>query len=393
MRMSSRERILLMLMIMVVAGWVSFSYLIEDQLQQIYDNSTEIRLQKAELQRLRALILKEPEIDEAIAVSYEGIQEVAGDYFNTTAQEERILLLNDFLLMPFIEESAIAFHEPQIVDIQGLTFQKDSVTIGIGGQYSSLINMLKTIWQFPKQIEVSNLGLTSAGFDEVSGNITLDFYTFAAESGVVDDLYKWYIDDLFYRQNPFAAVEDNGIIVRYLYLQDEELFNYSQYFEYTDIDGHWAQTEIEEFLDYGYLYLNPYLTFEPDEPVTRGEFIVMLDSIYQWETPYDDEVDLTDFRDYEDLGSLEGAFAKAVHKGFLSGFVEGYDDRTLRPRDPISYREVEFLMARVKEVDGFLWQSVASSLEWRKTHYDQRWDDLDNTLTRAEAVYLLYYYK
>lgn len=393
MRINSRERILLMGLILIVVAWISFVYVIEGQLQEMSDNRIEIRLKKNELEDLRALILKEPEIDTAIEENYAKIQEVATSFFNTTTQEERILLLNDFLLMPFVEESSLGFSESQQVSIEGLDFQKDSVSVELSGQYKSFMNMLKTIWIFPKQIDVSSLSLSGAGFDEVSGNITLDFYTFVPESNVVDDLYKWYIDELFYKENPFSAIEDNGIIVRYLYLPDEEIFNYSKYFEFTDIEGHYMEDEINEFLDYGYLYLNPYLTFEPDEPITRGEFIVLLDSVYQWATPYDDEVDLTEFRDYEDLGSLEGSFAKAVHKGFLSGYVEGYADNTLRPREPITYAEVEFLMNRIKNTDNFTWAIIADSFGWRKNMVDERWEDLNNTLTRAEAIYLLYYYK
>ncbi len=394
MKINSRERILLLVMIMVVASWASFVYVIEPQMKVMADNRIEIRLKKNELESLRSLILKEPEIDQGIADSYATIKTVADSFFNTTTQEERILLLTDFLLMPFVDETSISFSLPEMVDINGLLFQKDSVGIELDGQYGSFVNMLKTIWKFPKQIDVSSLELSANGFDEVTGSINLDFYTFSAESDVVDGLYQWYIDELFYRENPFAAVEDNGIIVRYLYLKDDDLFNYSRYFEYTDIGDHWAETEINEFLDYGYLYLNPYLTFGPDDPITRGEFIVMLDSVYGWELPPDEvEVDLTEFRDYGDLGSLEGAFAKAVHKGFLSGFVEGYSDNTLRPRDPITYTEVEFLMKRIKGTEEFYWSTVADSMGWRKDHYDNRWEASDNTLTRAEAVYLLYYYK
>ncbi len=393
MRMNNREKILLLLMILVVVGWLTFNYVIEGQLQEIGDNKIELRLKKTELENLKLLVLEEPEVDQKIEDAYEAIQIVAESYFNTTPQEERILLLNDLLLMPFVEESSITFQTPQAMDFNGLIFIKDSVNISLSGQYIPLLNMLRTIWKFPKEIDISSMSLSGSGFDEINGSITLDFYTFAAESGIVDGLYKWYIDETFLKENPFQAVEDNGIIVRYLYLKDEELFNFSKYFEFTDIEGHYMESEINEFLDYGYLYLNPYLTFEPDEPITRGEFIVLLDSVYEWPTVYDDEVDLTEFRDYDDLGSLEGSFAKAVHKGFLSGFVEGYEDRTLRPRDPISYREVEFLMNRIKETDDFTWSTIANSLGWRKGITEDRWNDLNEPLTRAEAVYLLYYYK
>ncbi len=392
MRINNREKIMLMLLILVVVGWLSFDLIIEEQLKAMEEMKIELSLKQKELENLRTLISRESEIDREIENSYLTIQTVAKEYFNTTRQEELVLLLTDFLLMPYISESTIGFAEPALINIGEVEFQKDSVSLSVSGQYESLVNMLKTIWKFPRKIDVSNLSVTSSGFDEVSAQLTLDFYTFFADANIVDDLYKWYIDDLFLKENPFAEVVDNGIVVRYLYLQDDELFNYTQYFEFADLEGHWLEYEIKEFLDLGYLYLNPYLEFGPDEPITRGEFIVLMDSYYQWPIVYDDQVNLTDFRDYDDLGSLESSFAKAIHKGYLSGIVEGYTDNTLRPRDYITYEEVEFLMNKIKEIDNFKWNTVAGSIKSSKGIDKPDWATKDGTLTRAEAVYLLYYY-
>ncbi len=252
---------------------------------------------------------------------------------------------------------------------------------------------MKTIWAFPKSINVTQLSMESAGYDEVSGKVVFELYTFLVESDVVDNLYQWYIDELFFKENPFARFEESDIVVRYLFLNDDdELFNYSKFFEFIDIEEHWLEEEIREFLELGYLYLNPTLEFGPDEPMTRGEFIVLVDSVYDW--PIEDaEADLTDFRDYEDLGSLESSFAKAIHRGYLSGYVEGFTDNTLRPRDPISYLEVEFLMNKIKGTQGFTWEQVASALGNKQGSFDNTWYTDTGKLTRAEAVYLLYYFK
>jgi hypothetical protein len=126
--------------------------------------------------------------------------------------------------------------------------------------------------------------------------------------------------------------------------------------------------------------------------MSRGEFIVLVDGIYQWPTTYDD-VDLTEFRDYDDLGSLESSFAKAIHRGYLSGYVEGYTDKTLRPRDSITYEEVEFLMKKIKGNSSFDWTDIADSITSRKGIVESRWSNPLGKLSRAEAVYLLYYFK
>lgn len=393
MKINPREKIMLMLLILVVVGYVAFSYAIEPQLTRLSDQKIEIRMKDQELTRLKNLITEESSIDEKTQVAYQSIQEMSVGYFNTTPQEEWILLLNDFLSMPFIDASNIGFSGPQEISIQGAPFYKDTITLSLTGQYPSLVNMLKTIWNFPKKIEVTDINVSGSGFDEVSASVSLDFYTFAVASDVVDNLYEWYQDELFYKENPFVPIEDRGVILRYLYLPDSDLFNYTKYFEFTDLEDNYMEREIYEFIDYGYLYMNPYLEFKPDEPITRGEFIVLLDHVYEWPTVYDDQVDLRDFRDYDDLGSLESSFAKAMYKGYLTGIIEGYDDNTIRPREPITYREIEFLMNRIKETDSFSWEQVASSINWRKGIWSDRWTDTNNTLTRAEAVYLLYYMK
>ncbi len=67
-------------------------------------------MKKAEYEKLIAM---EPNIDKSIEESYNIIEETATNYFNTTPQEELILLFNDFLLMPFVDESTIKFSKMQ----------------------------------------------------------------------------------------------------------------------------------------------------------------------------------------------------------------------------------------------------------------------------------------
>ena len=393
MRINPREKIMLMLLILVVVGYLVFSYVIVPQLNTLSDQRIDIKLKEQEVNRIEKLLTQEEIIDSQIEMAYKDIQAFAINYFNTTPQEEWILLLNDFLSMPLIEATSIGFSGHQEINVEGAPFVKDTITLELVGQYPSLVNLLKTIWAFPKRIDVTSIIASGSGYDEINASVTLDFYTLTADADLVDNLYEWYQDDLFYKENPFLPIEDQGMVLRYMYLPETDLFNYTKYFEFTDLEDHYMEREIYEFIDYGYLYMNPYLEFKPDEPITRGEFIVLLDHVYEWPTVYDDQIDLRDFRDYDDLGSLESSFAKAMYKGYLTGIIEGYDDNTLRPREPITYREVEFLMQRIKNNENFTWAEVANSINYRKGVRSDRWTDTNNTLTRAEAVYLLYYLK
>ncbi len=399
MKISSREKILLIAMITVLVAWFAFDLVIENQLTELIEKDSLLRLKENELNELKAVIETEKDIDKRTEAKYEIIDEVAKEYFNTTPQYDMILLMNDFLRMPNIINNGISFSQGTVEEYNGISFERIDITLDFSGPYLSVMNLFKTMWAFPQMIQVENVSMSSSGYDETNGSMTLSTYTFLAESQVVDNLYQLYRDENFLKDNPFQQMEDNDVLVRYLYLKDnDELFNYSRFFEFVDIDGHWLQSEIEEYLDYGYLYLNPTLEFQPDEPITRGEFIVLVDSVYDWPPidPYGDEEsvpDLTSFRDYEDLGSLESSFAKAIHRGYLSGFVEGFDDNTLRPRDPITYLEVEFLMRRIKGNDTFTWESVTGKLQQMSGQSKSEWTTNDGQLTKAEAIFLLYYYK
>lgn len=400
MRINTREKILLIIMVTVLIAWFSFDLIIENQLTELVEKDSLIRLKEQELSELQSLLDSEKDIDKKMEAQYEIIDEVAKEYFNTTPQYEMILLMNDFLRMPNISNNGITFNSPVIEEFNGISFERTSINIDFSGPYLSVMNLFKTMWAFPQMVKIDQVSMASAGYDETAGNLTLSTYTFLAESKVVDNLYQLYTDETFLKDNPFQQMEENDVLVRYLYLQDnDELFNYSRFFEFVDIEGHWLQSEIEEYLDYGYLYLTPTLEFQPDEPITRGEFIVLVDSVYDWPSidPFDavdDEVpDLTSFRDYEDLGSLESSFAKAIHRGYLSGFIEGFDDNTLRPRDPITYLEVEFLMRRIKGNEAFTWESVTNKLRQLSGERKPEWTTDDGLLTKAEAIYLLYYNK
>lgn len=392
MKISSRERLLLIGMVLFVVTWLCLDYVIEPQIEQLDEKRIEKRLNNLELQEYKMMLSSEPLLDASIEESYKAIEETAVNYFNTTPQDEMILLFNDFLAMPFVEDSVIKFSGMNNTTIEGVPFAKETITIEFSGQYASTVNMFKTIWNFPKKIQISELSLSGAGYDELKGTAVFDTYHFLVESEIVDGLYQWYVDRLLLKDNPFKLYEESQDIVRYLYLKDDEIFNYSMYFEFVDIEDHWLEKQITEYLEYGYLYLNPLLEFDPSDPITRGEFIVLVDSVYNWPIEVSN-ADLTDFRDYEDLGSLESSFAKAIHRGYLGGYIEGFDDNTLRPRDPITYLEVEYLMNRVKDTENFVWEDVISKLSIMSGETKDEWYTDDGLLTKAEAIFLLYYFK
>lgn len=395
MRISTREHILLISLITFIILWVAFVYILEPQWIEMEAMRQELRVETVELERLETMIKNEEMLDQKIETNYVAIEQKAAQYFNTTPQEELILLFNDFLNIPFLEGTLLSFRTPEQVEIEGITFQKDVIEITSEGQYGSVVNVFKNMWQFQKHVNMTYANLSKKSIDEVVGQMELAVYTLVADVNIKDQLYEWYIDDLFYKEDPFAPYQSNAEAVRYIYTQEDQgLFNYDLNYAFTDIEGHYMEAEINEFLQAGYLFLDPYMTFKPDTPITRGEFIVMMDKVYGWESVNEeDTMDLTSFDDYDELGSLENAFAKAIYRGYISGIIEGYTDNTLRPRNPITYGEIEYIMNNIKGTQDYSFANIGNALVADKGVPAKNWSNLNGQLTKAEAVYLLYYHK
>ncbi len=395
MRISTREHILLISLITFIILWVAFVYILEPQWIEMEAMRQELRVETVELERLETMIKNEEMLDQKIETNYVAIEQKAAQYFNTTPQEELILLFNDFLNIPFLEGTLLSFRTPEQVEIEGITFQKDVIEITSEGQYGSVVNVFKNMWQFQKHVNMTYANLSKKSIDEVVGQMELAVYTLVADVNIKDQLYEWYIDDLFYKEDPFAPYQPNTEAVRYIYTQEDQgLFNYDLNYAFTDIEGHYMEAEINEFLQAGYLFLDPYMTFKPDTPITRGEFIVMMDKVYGWESVNEeDTMDLTSFDDYDELGSLENAFAKAIYRGYISGIIEGYTDNTLRPRNPITYGEIEYIMNNIKGTQDYSFANIGNALVADKGVPAKNWSNLNGQLTKAEAVYLLYYHK
>lgn len=414
MRLSNREKLLVVFLLIAGIGFVTFTYVINPQWKVI----NELRVQQAELEtqleRIRNSEQTESDLDAQIELQYLNISESAKQYYNTTPQEELILLFNDLFDVSSVRAESMSFPAPEVVPVGTINFMKTNVDVSFTGTYDSMMKLLDTVWAFPKEMQVKNITMvqsdgmamiadTDTEAEEevaastespgITGTVTFELYNMMMDTGMVDNLYTWYTDEIFNKSTPFTPYTKATGAARYIYTGDgANLFNFDRFEEFTDINGHWLEAEINEFLKSGFIFMNPYNTFEPNKPVTRGDFIVLLDNVYQWQ-PSGEEVDLTLFTDYAALGDMQSSYAKAIQKGFLSGFLEGYDDKTLKPADPINYEEVELIMRRIKRDDGFVWSDVSADIADKKGVFSETWSDQKATMTKAEAVYLLTYFK
>lgn len=153
---------------------------------------------------------------------------------------------------------------------------------------------------------------------------------------------------------------------------------------FPDARGNWANDEINTLVRRGIIkgYSDGY--FKPELNVTRAEFLTLLSRVYDWKLK--DNKNIEEFKDYNKFGNSDKIISYAIDKGY----IYGYGDNTFKPDNPISYREIEIIMARVLEYPEFKWYNTAAKIMYEKQKRSNSYNSMDNKANRAEIVYMLY---
>lgn len=392
MKMTNREKKLFALMLFVLFGILYVQYLLLPLLALEQKTTLEKEILQDQYTKAKESLAMEKELDSQLVLYKEKTKTYLEKYFASANQEEILLLLNEFTkLEP--ELQSIKFSPVAIVSEEKSDFTVQPVSLKLQGTYASVVKLMQTLWNFQKQIGVNSVTLQNGGAGLISAEMNTAFYWVPNAPDHNDALVQWITDEAYYKADPFSPMEGDPARVNYIFIGGDEsklqnLFNKP----FVDITGHWAEKEIEAFRQAGYVIADSENRFKPDEPMTRGEFIIMLDKIYQWPMP-EGSVDLTKYTDYGTLGSYEGPIAKAIYKGYLGGYVIGFTDNTLRPRDPITYEEMEYVVSKVKNDPGFKWATAANRLQTEKGIVSNGLADPKAPMSRAEAVYLMTNFK
>lgn len=108
-----------------------------------------------------------------------------------------------------------------------------------------------------------------------------------------------------------------------------------------DIEGHWAQPQIADWLNRGLCSGYPDGTFRPDNSITRAEFITLVNKSFEFTGGA--EVNLSDV-------SGTDWFYGQVATALGAGYITGYEDNTMRPGKEIERQEVAVILARLLEL-------------------------------------------
>lgn len=401
MRMTKRERNLLTLLlaVIIIGGYMYF-------FSDYYEEDKSLIREE--------ITLKEEKIREALQVGeakenfdnqYEILQIEVTDkierMFVNVNQEDMILLMNEILADSRFSVSTESFDITETVAAGDLENNIFRIAMNYEGSYEDLMVILNKLWDYRKWIAVNNLSIivneeeadengvvAQSDGDIITSNFSISIFNIELDPEDTDEVVQWVLGTIDTDRNPFEYNENPNVTSDYFYLGEEISYEDIELSSaFTDIGSHWARNEIIFFSQSKYVYGFDNNLFKPDLPVTKSQFIVMLDRILQWPLATG-TLDLTAFEDFDTLDGFEYEYKKALYKGYLSGGII----ETLGPDEVLTRQQVQDIVRSTLNPD-FSWTAYHEVLKTNRVTIDDDPENLDQIVTRAEAVYLLYYFQ
>ncbi|NDI35683.1 S-layer homology domain-containing protein [Chengkuizengella sediminis] len=164
----------------------------------------------------------------------------------------------------------------------------------------------------------------------------------------------------------------------------------------SDIDGHWAEKQLKQWIDNGLLNGYGEGVYKPNQTLTRSEAAAFVNRAFEHE-----ETTEVNFPDVES----SDWFYNDVSKALAAGFMTGYEDGTFKPDQNITRQELAVMIFRLLDlevkpeaVDSF--DDAASIGEWAKGEIGALVDlgivsgynnkiQPEGLTTRAEAIVMI----
>ncbi len=163
-----------------------------------------------------------------------------------------------------------------------------------------------------------------------------------AESTIRDFISNGYIngysDNTFRPNNSITRAEFIKIFNKYFGLNKKSGKTFN------DTSTHWAKDEIDIAVTNGVINGYPDNTFKPDEPITREQAAKVISNYKKIEDNHFDK--LNKYKDALDVSD----WAKSSVEGALEqGYMNGYDDNTFKPKNNITRAEAVVTLSRIKK--------------------------------------------
>lgn len=254
---------------------------------------------------------------------------------------------------------------------------------GIENYLNTYVNLeLETI---PPTAQVAHTGtiINTSSLNVRSG--------YGTSNPVIGTLAKGAKVDIYETQNGWHKVNFNG---NYGYISGSYV-KLDGPGGITDIDKHWAKSEVMSFIESGYIDGYPNGTFKPDNNITRAEFVKLVNQAFGYTTQGSIK--------FKDVSSTSWYY-KDLSIGINQGYIDGYPDNTFRPDAPISREEAAKIVTKITGVKGDGVLNFADNNDissWAKQYVDALVDNKimggysgnkfkpKDNITRAESVVTL----
>ena len=166
----------------------------------------------------------------------------------------------------------------------------------------------------------------------------------------------------------------------------------------SDITGHWAESQIKDFINKGYINGYPDGTFKPNNSITRAEFVTIFNKVFG----------LTQTSDKTFNDTLNHWAKNEIDIAVTNGVCQGTSDTTFEPNAPITREQAAKMIANYKKISDMHHNKIngyndgSQTANWAineveailEAGYMNGYSDTNtfkpkNNITRAEAVVTL----
>ncbi len=218
MKLSKRERNLLIALGVVLLLWGYYKFIISPQFKNLTAKREDKAHYENELIKMQTIIDSEKEIDDKFAHINDGIDALSKRYFSETDQSRFILLINELLEGTGLFVQNISFSSQRTEGIGDALVEVMSVTLPYEGEYSSLFLFLERIREHIPKTIIQNMNIKIKEKELLSGTILLDFYSLP--DLVKDTSIAYLFDSSEINPNPFYSFK-NDFIIDDEYIGDE----------------------------------------------------------------------------------------------------------------------------------------------------------------------------
>ncbi|GEM_PF-934406 len=155
----------------------------------------------------------------------------------------------------------------------------------------------------------------------------------------------WIDKDNYLHFIPSVFTNKNNSVMATFYAPHNSMYAVVQTMQhFTDIEGHWAQADIELLAHKLILSGIESHSFAPNEHITRAEFAALIVR----SLGLADSSMAASFKDVPTTAWYAGALVTAVEAGVISG----YEDYTFRPHEPVTREQMAAILTRAMSFAG-----------------------------------------